>query len=176
MISALLERPSLLDAELQIRTSELHPTSWLTHPAQAPARQWVSAIALDRYHELPSIEIEITPRRPIPKDWKAQAACRDMELTLFFGDEGAARPAMRRSVLRLAKQVCDTCIVSRQCLTEALEKDERGVWGGTSRRQRKVWLAQVDKGERTVGEVVEECLPSRPSSPQDSSPSPRPAG
>lgn len=178
MTSSLLA-PSLLEADPLLRTTELYLTSWLVHPSigemiepgvyLVPHRQWISASELDRYHDLPPVEVEITPRRPLPSSWKEQAACHGMDLTLFFGDEGAARPAMRRSVLRRAKEVCDECPVVRECLANALENDERGVWGGTSRRQRKVWLVQISKGERTIEEVVDECHPIHQSSPPDSS-------
>jgi WhiB family redox-sensing transcriptional regulator len=169
----LLERPSLLACDPLPRSTELYPTSWLRHPAVEDGdmvpplhwvriKQWHGAAELDRMHELPPVPVDTTIRRAIPKDWKSEAACHGEDLATFFGDEGGERPALRRSVLRKAKQICDSCPVVRACLIEALEKDERGVWGGTSRRQRKVFRHQISHGETTIEEVVDECHPSAP--------------
>jgi WhiB family redox-sensing transcriptional regulator len=59
-------------------------------------------------------------------DWFRDAACRGLDTNLFFPEKG--EPAQ-------AKQVCETCPVTIECL--ALGIDERqGIWGNTSERER----------------------------------------
>jgi WhiB family redox-sensing transcriptional regulator len=59
-------------------------------------------------------------------DWFRDAACRGLDTNLFFPEKG--EPAD-------AKQVCETCPVTIECL--ALGIDERqGIWGNTSERER----------------------------------------
>lgn len=163
MTSSLLERFTLLEALPFPKATVLSGTSWLHHPA-ADERQWHSASSLDRYDQLPEVEldVEIGPRRRIPVSWKQLAVCHGMDLTLFFGDDQGTRPVLRRSVLSKAKAICITCPVRRPCLTEALEGDERGIWGGTSRRQRMTWLHAIEKGQTTVEEVVDGVIQASP--------------
>jgi WhiB family redox-sensing transcriptional regulator len=63
-------------------------------------------------------------------DWKLQAACRDLDTSLFFPDsEADAAPA---------KEVCATCPVREACLQFALTtRQHDGVWGGLSEAERK---------------------------------------
>ena len=68
-------------------------------------------------------------------DWREQAACEGVP-TKFFdpwdSDDRAAAPN------RVAASYCGGCPVRRQCLIEALRRDEPfGTWGGLTRRQRK---------------------------------------
>jgi WhiB family redox-sensing transcriptional regulator len=68
-------------------------------------------------------------------DWRANAACRDEDPELFFplGDSG---PALLQ--IQDAKAVCNTCDVSRDCLTWALESgQDSGIWGGMSEAERR---------------------------------------
>lgn len=172
MTSSLLDHPRFTEAAPLHRSTELYPTRWLAHPSVVleviapgivlvPHKQWVSASELDRYHQLPPVEVEVTIHRPIPMSWKDDAACHGMDLTLFFGDDPGSRPALRRSVLKRAREVCITCPVVRDCLRSALVDEERGVWGGTSHRQRKGYLAQIAQGRMTIEDVVDECHPTR---------------
>jgi WhiB family transcriptional regulator, redox-sensing transcriptional regulator len=60
--------------------------------------------------------------------WHVRAACRSMGTDAFFprlGDTGAE-----------AKAICADCPVRRECLTTAMNHDERGVWGGQADRDR----------------------------------------
>jgi WhiB family transcriptional regulator, redox-sensing transcriptional regulator len=71
--------------------------------------------------------------------WHARAACRGMGTDTFFprlGETGAE-----------AKAICANCPVRRECLTTAMNDDERGIWGGESDRDR----AQL---RRAAGERV----------------------
>ncbi len=60
-------------------------------------------------------------------NWKEVGACRDLENDLFFN------PATET----LAKRICKECPVRRACLTYAVERMEKGVWGGTNSDERQ---------------------------------------
>ena len=83
------------------------------------------------------------------EDWRDKASCRDTSPELFFpiGTTGLALDQ-----IDAAKQVCDECPVTGQCLEFALATNqEAGVWGATTeeerRKLRKNWLAD----QRRVG-------------------------
>lgn len=62
--------------------------------------------------------------------WQDDALCREVDGDLFFPTEG-------REHLAEAKRLCAGCPVRTQCLTFALEGNERfGVWGGLSTKER----------------------------------------
>ncbi len=60
-------------------------------------------------------------------NWKEVGDCRDLDNDLFFNPNKEA----------LAKQICKGCRVRRACLTYAVERMEKGVWGGTNFDERK---------------------------------------
>ncbi|HVF33534.1 MAG TPA: WhiB family transcriptional regulator [Acidimicrobiales bacterium] len=63
-------------------------------------------------------------------DWKADAACRDLDVDLFFPDsESESEPAL---------EVCAVCPVRAACLDFALRTGQHdGVWGGLTETERK---------------------------------------
>lgn len=63
-------------------------------------------------------------------DWKADAACRDLDISIFFPDsESASGPAL---------EVCAGCPVREQCLDFALRtRQNDGVWGGHTETDRR---------------------------------------
>ena len=63
-------------------------------------------------------------------DWKAEAACRDLETDLFFPEnDAAAAPALA---------VCATCPVRDACLDFALStRQHDGIWGGMTETERR---------------------------------------
>lgn len=62
--------------------------------------------------------------------WQADALCTQTDPEAFFPEKGGST--------REAKQVCALCGVRDQCLSYALENDERyGIWGGLSERERR---------------------------------------
>lgn len=63
-----------------------------------------------------------------PEPWMADALCAQTDPELFFPVVGGSG--------REAKRLCRPCPVRAQCLTFALEHHERGVWGGTSEKER----------------------------------------
>lgn len=73
--------------------------------------------------------------------WVADAACRGMDPALFIierGDDSAP-----------AKAVCRECTVRLDCLRTAMVRDEIGVWGGFSHRERNILARRL----RAAGDV-----------------------
>ena len=66
--------------------------------------------------------------------WQESAACRGMSIHLFFGEDNEQTRAARE---KRAKAVCRTCPVIDTCLQVAIDRNERGVWGGTNEQDRK---------------------------------------
>jgi WhiB family transcriptional regulator, redox-sensing transcriptional regulator len=66
----------------------------------------------------------------LPGDWRADAACREMDLDVFFAvDEVRQREAIA---------VCETCPVRSECLEHAIvTREQYGVWGGVREQDRK---------------------------------------
>jgi WhiB family redox-sensing transcriptional regulator len=67
--------------------------------------------------------------------WRDHALCRDTDPELFFpvGTTGHALTS-----IEYAKQVCDECAVTRECLDFALETNQdSGIWGGLSEEERR---------------------------------------
>ena len=65
-----------------------------------------------------------------PDDWRADAACRDLDTAVFFPETEAAAD--------VAKSVCATCSVRDACLEFALvTRQDDGVWGGLDENERR---------------------------------------
>ena len=72
-----------------------------------------------------------------PDAWLLNASCRGRTELFFAPDESESRRERRRREAQ-AKAVCVECVVREQCLTEALQADERfGIWGGLTERERR---------------------------------------
>lgn len=82
----------------------------------------------------------LVPRLPVlmppPPRWMARAACADANVEMFYPGRGEMRALAR------ARAICEDCPVRQPCLAWALEHDERGVWGGTTWRQRQAMQRQ----------------------------------
>lgn len=66
-------------------------------------------------------------------DWMKQANCRDMELEIFFPENGINYDPF-------AREVCFSCEVQEECLVFAVDNAiDYGLWGGMSPRQRDEW-------------------------------------
>ena len=66
------------------------------------------------------------------KDWQAEGACRKpgVDADLFFPEKGYSSDP--------AKAIClGKCAVLNECRKYALKRDEKGVWGGMSERERR---------------------------------------
>lgn len=85
--------------------------------------------------------------------WVADAACATAGFGLadaWFPDKGSST--------REAKAVCGTCIVRAECLTWALEHNERhGVWGGLSERERRALRGDTTTTDEDTDELTEEA-------------------
>src|SRR5690349_17658712 len=55
----------------------------------------------------------------------------------FVGDEDHPSQVMTPYELAVVESYCNRCPVAAECLTEALEKGYKGIWGGTNSEQRK---------------------------------------
>lgn len=62
--------------------------------------------------------------------WASEAKCLQADPETFFPEKGGST--------REAKRICTQCTVRDECLSYALENDERfGIWGGLSERERR---------------------------------------
>ena len=63
--------------------------------------------------------------------WRARAACRGIDLAVFFPGRGeSAEPARR---------ICESCPVRQRCLDYAISHGiVHGIWGGLTERDRRV--------------------------------------
>lgn len=83
--------------------------------------------------------------------WRALAACRGVDLTLFFPDRGD------HCTIVAAKTCCAGCQVQQECLTFALASGERfGIWGGTSERQRR----RIRRAQQQPSQSAREAVPA----------------
>jgi WhiB family transcriptional regulator, redox-sensing transcriptional regulator len=68
--------------------------------------------------------------------WQDRAACRGVDVRLFFGPDGEQRPE-RENREAEAKAVCASCPVQARCLDYALGKSiNHGIWGGLNKEER----------------------------------------
>lgn len=89
--------------------------------------------------------------------WCDQAACRGAGSDLFFSED--LRTQER------AKAVCQGCPARTACLLDALERrEEHGVWGGRTPKEREKLLRQILGADRRRYEVTSQALDGRPCS------------
>lgn len=65
--------------------------------------------------------------------------CKDADPVLFYPDTSGA-------AVDLAKAICHACPVELACFEEALRIDAWGVWGGTTRRERRKMQKAAARG------------------------------
>ena len=69
-------------------------------------------------------------------EWMIFANCGDQEPSTFFPKDGAG--------VDIAKRICMGCVVREDCLEYAIvTKQDYGVWGGTSERERRKISAKL---------------------------------
>jgi WhiB family redox-sensing transcriptional regulator len=74
--------------------------------------------------------------------WAGRGACRDHDPDIWFPT--TTDPADAET----AKLICSTCVVRWSCLESALQRrEEHGVWGGFTTRERNVILRHRLRGE-----------------------------
>jgi hypothetical protein len=72
--------------------------------------------------------------------WMNKANCADTTepvKRLFHADELAKRRGLPAEVPPEVDALCQACVIRVECQAWALEHDEHGVWGGTTRQQRE---------------------------------------
>lgn len=74
-----------------------------------------------------------------PLTWRERGACRGLDPNSFFADRGGTSVEL----VRRAKLVCSTCVVRISCLNFAVDNQEKGVWGGTTEKERRIYRRQV---------------------------------
>jgi WhiB family redox-sensing transcriptional regulator len=73
-------------------------------------------------------------------DWQRHAACRDMDLEVFFHPDGERDPSRARRVA-YAKAICADCPVVAACRSWAHRVEEPyGIWGGEGEDERRALL------------------------------------
>jgi WhiB family redox-sensing transcriptional regulator len=65
----------------------------------------------------------------VSTDWLSEAACKGMDADTFFPGQGGDTS--------YPKSVCAICPVSDPCKDHAVIHEPRGVWGGTTDRERR---------------------------------------
>jgi WhiB family redox-sensing transcriptional regulator len=78
--------------------------------------------------------------RPVPRvenwDWQLHAACRGMDVAVFYHPTGE-RDRARRKRIDDAKAICRACPVLGECRAQALAlREPFGIWGGLSELER----------------------------------------
>ena len=81
------------------------------------------------------------------ESWQAIAACQDIETNVFFPSDSRGVEAARR--------ICQNCVVKEECLDYALQtRQDHGVWGGASERERRRIGGQRARAARGVGKLT----------------------
>lgn len=80
------------------------------------------------------------------KEWSAESACKD-NAGPFMTDYPNKRDYL---------PICNSCPVATECLAHAIANNERGIWGGTTYRERQA-MKLKDLG-LTMKEVPQERL------------------
>jgi WhiB family transcriptional regulator, redox-sensing transcriptional regulator len=123
--SRLAWRLGVSDSYVRHRTWQLR-----TRAGQAPLAERLAAATQQLASPPSPVEREGGER-----DWRQDAACRDVDPELFFPEPGQVPQAA------VAKQVCAGCVVRGPCLQAALHgpqarEDHSGIFAGTTARQR----------------------------------------
>lgn len=83
--------------------------------------------------------------------WMDQAVCREVGTVVFFPD--AAEPREITADVANAKNICMGCPVIDDCLEFGLFEDF-GIWGGTTRTERRAIRKRRDKARHAAANVV----------------------
>jgi WhiB family redox-sensing transcriptional regulator len=86
--------------------------------------------------EMPTVDDFVWELKNNTSEWKWDAACQGMGPEIFYLEQGEKGENTRR--LQAARQVCNGCLVRRECLQYALDNYiGTGIWAGTTPNQRK---------------------------------------
>lgn len=79
----------------------------------------------------------------LPQEWKQHAACKGVDVSLFYMDRGD------HSTLKMIRAMCETCPVQTECLNYSIDMGEKhGIWGGKTEKQRR--KIRRERGGRKV--------------------------
>jgi len=134
---------------------------------------WVSAelFLQSSLNDEPILDADYEPpkKRRIPyPEWWDDASCAGQTDDFFFGDseDGEEKPLAIK--LSDAKKICATCPVFELCLRNALglgpeaNREEYGIWAGTSTRQRKrIWEIMDSNDPEDVEQVIQNIIKNR---------------
>ena len=82
------------------------------------------------------------------ENWRRYAACQNENPEMFF-PEGKSRSARLQAVA--AKKICQSCVVTQQCLEQALIANEYfGIWGGMDENERSRMWRRRNVADRMV--------------------------
>lgn len=84
----------------------------------------------------------------------AQCRIEAVPLQVFFGIESET-PFERDLRLMYAKSICERCAMKQPCLELAIHRDEQGVWGGTTEKER---IRSYEMEPLPAEEPVEDAL------------------
>ncbi len=107
-------------------------------------RLYGRALARDREEVPVPTATLFDTRRERMYPYLTAAACEGQDSELFYAEGSAA-------IVR-AKSICANCVVRERCLEWAIKREEFGVWGGTTARERAAIRRQ--RGVRLVASVV----------------------
>jgi WhiB family transcriptional regulator, redox-sensing transcriptional regulator len=83
--------------------------------------------------------------------WHVEAACRAVDMSLFYSPEGERGPRKRRRE-RAAKEICAGCKVAEVCAAFAVATQEPyGTWGGLSEGDRRKLWRRTDQAAAQLG-------------------------
>lgn len=96
------------------------------------------------------------------KNWAPLSSCWDKDVSFMF-------PRSNAQEMAIAKEVCTTCPVSKQCLNLALvNQEEYGIWGGYSAKEIQhvlkevrtsfgnVWISWDEKSKSLIDSITSE--------------------
>lgn len=84
------------------------------------------------------------------ENWRLHGKCRDPK---YSTSVWYPKPEDKAGLV-LAISLCNLCPVQRQCLREALEqREDQGIWGGKSEKERKKLLAFLPTRPSTVTQM-----------------------
>lgn len=77
--------------------------------------------------------------------WRGQAACKDMDVNIFFNDLGDGQ--QDKSRLRVALEACESCSVVDECLQFAQKNNLiHGIYGGSRYvKNRRRWVNLLEE-------------------------------
>jgi len=78
-------------------------------------------------------------------NWKLRANCREVDTSVFYPHDSD------RLGIKIAKSICDDCVVRSECLEFALDiRDDDGIYGGLKADERR----KILNSRRRIGKLA----------------------